>query len=235
MRGIHGCRARRTLRHWMSMRSILLATDRSPSASRRLRVRHRARRADRCVPARRRGRRDAWARCAALRSGARQEAHAASLHAVDEARRRNVPAGAIESTGDIVIGVLGAAESANADVIVVGSRGHGAVAAGVLGSVSNALLSRSTRPVMVVAAGAPTRTRSSRPYRRGSTRSSSPSTARTRPLRRSNSPSRWRPTSVPTCTWSLFTSLPRQDAAPRFRSTTWNGSTGRCASRSARP
>ena len=90
----------------------------------------------------------------ALRSGARHQAHAASLHAVGEARRRNVPAGAIESSGDVVLGVLGAAESANADVIVVGSRGHGAVAAGVLGSVSNALLSRSTRPVLVVAAGA---------------------------------------------------------------------------------
>lgn len=55
---------------------------------------------------------------------------------------RGEPAGAI----------IEAAEAHRAGMIVVGSRGRGALAASMLGSVSSAVAGRSTRPVMVVRA-----------------------------------------------------------------------------------
>ena len=45
------------------------------------------------------------------------------------------------------------ADSHDVDMIVVGSRGHGAVTATLLGSVSRGVLSESRRPVVVVRAG----------------------------------------------------------------------------------
>jgi nucleotide-binding universal stress UspA family protein len=38
----------------------------------------------------------------------------------------------------------------NADLIVVGSRGHGAITSALLGSVSRGILAESRRPVMIV-------------------------------------------------------------------------------------
>src|SRR4051812_10580857 len=106
-------------------------------------------------------------------------------------------------SGDVVHGVVGAAESANADLVVVGSRGHGGVSGVLLRSVSNALLSTSTRPLVVVPEG--TRDgRAERAWRSlvvavdGSAASSAPSSRRYA----------WRPRTERACTSSPFASLP---------------------------
>ena len=49
-----------------------------------------------------------------------------------------------------VDGILSIADKQNADLIVVGSRGRGAVGAALLGSVSRDLVRRAKRPVLVV-------------------------------------------------------------------------------------
>lgn len=54
--------------------------------------------------------------------------------------------------GDPVEGILELARSRDADLIVVGSRGLGAVKSLVLGSVSNAVLHHADRPVLVTKA-----------------------------------------------------------------------------------
>ena len=54
---------------------------------------------------------------------------------------------ALEAVAD---GILGVADALRADVIVVGSRGRGAVASAVLGSVSTEVLHRASVPVLVV-------------------------------------------------------------------------------------
>lgn len=51
--------------------------------------------------------------------------------------------------GDIAAVIAGIAEGAGADLIVVGSRGRGAVAGAVLGSVSHGLLGMSRLPILV--------------------------------------------------------------------------------------
>jgi len=52
--------------------------------------------------------------------------------------------------GDPADAVVGYADSQNVDLIVVGSRGHGALATALLGSVSRSVLSDSKRPVVIV-------------------------------------------------------------------------------------
>jgi nucleotide-binding universal stress UspA family protein len=52
--------------------------------------------------------------------------------------------------GDPVDEIVAFADSFEADLIVVGSRGHGALASALLGSVSRGILSETRRPVLVV-------------------------------------------------------------------------------------
>jgi len=52
--------------------------------------------------------------------------------------------------GDVVPQIVAYANVIDADLIVVGSRGHGPVASAVLGSVSRGLLREAGRPVLVV-------------------------------------------------------------------------------------
>ena len=57
--------------------------------------------------------------------------------------------------GNTVDEIVAYADSHNVDLIVVGSRGHGAIATALLGSVSRGILGESKRAVLVVRGGAP--------------------------------------------------------------------------------
>jgi nucleotide-binding universal stress UspA family protein len=73
-----------------------------------------------------------------LRSAAARARHAGLE--VETFRREGVPA----------IEIAAAADELDADLIVLGSRGRGAVRSAVMGSVSRGVLARSRRPVLVV-------------------------------------------------------------------------------------
>lgn len=66
------------------------------------------------------------------------------------AAERAVPATTKLLTGDAVDEIVAYADSQAVDLIVVGSRGHGAIASALLGSVSRGILRESKRPVLVV-------------------------------------------------------------------------------------
>jgi nucleotide-binding universal stress UspA family protein len=77
-------------------------------------------------------------------------ARAALDPAEAEARRVGVDYESDIVEGDPVACIAQAVRGWRADLVIVGSRGHGAVTSAVLGSVSRALLTRSPAPVMVV-------------------------------------------------------------------------------------
>ena len=56
--------------------------------------------------------------------------------------------------GDTIDEIVAHADSQDVDLIVVGSRGHGAIANALLGSVSRGILGESKRPVLIVRAAA---------------------------------------------------------------------------------
>jgi nucleotide-binding universal stress UspA family protein len=78
-----------------------------------------------------------------------------ALHAaVEIAAMKGLEAKAELLTGNAADAIVAYADSVDADLIVVGSRGHGAIAGALLGSVSRSVLREATRPVLVVRAAA---------------------------------------------------------------------------------
>jgi nucleotide-binding universal stress UspA family protein len=73
--------------------------------------------------------------------------------AVVYAAEHGIPAGTTLLSGDTVDEIVACADSLDADLIVVGSRGHGAFSTALLGSVSRGVLHESKRPVLVVRGG----------------------------------------------------------------------------------
>jgi nucleotide-binding universal stress UspA family protein len=67
-----------------------------------------------------------------------------------EAARRGVLCDSEILEGDIAAGIIDAARYRGADLVVVGSRGHGALASALIGSVSRAVMTHSPVPVMIV-------------------------------------------------------------------------------------
>jgi nucleotide-binding universal stress UspA family protein len=79
-----------------------------------------------------------------------QRARAALDEAEAEADRRGVPHDSEIVEGDAVACIVEIARHRKADLVIVGSRGHGAFTSALIGSVSRELLSRSPVPVMIV-------------------------------------------------------------------------------------
>lgn len=83
-------------------------------------------------------------------------AEAAVREAVEAARDARVPArGQVLPVGEIAGQIVDAARDVDAGLIVVGSRGHGAVLGTLLGSVSRGVVRRADRPVLVAKARVP--------------------------------------------------------------------------------
>ncbi len=72
------------------------------------------------------------------------------LEAAKTASDYGVPATTKLLVGNPADEIVAYADSNDVDLIVVGSRGHGAIASALLGSVSHAVLREARRPVLVV-------------------------------------------------------------------------------------
>lgn len=70
--------------------------------------------------------------------------------AMDLAKERGIEARTAMLRGDVVDEIVAYADTIDAELIVVGSRGHGAIASALLGSVSRGVLHEARRPVLVV-------------------------------------------------------------------------------------
>jgi nucleotide-binding universal stress UspA family protein len=70
--------------------------------------------------------------------------------AVELAEERGLSSGSRLLVGEPAKQIVDYANSIDADLIVVGSRGHGAISSALLGSVSRGILHAAKRPVLVV-------------------------------------------------------------------------------------
>jgi len=80
---------------------------------------------------------------------------ASLVQAAELAAEHGVPVETLVLRGNTVDEIVACADSLDVDLIVVGSRGHGALASALLGSVSRGVLRESRRPVLVVRGGVP--------------------------------------------------------------------------------
>lgn len=83
--------------------------------------------------------------------------------AADTAAERGVIATTAMLQGRAAHELVAFADAHDVDLIVLGSRGHGAVASALLGSVSHGVVHESTRPVLIVPGPAPGRAAARRP------------------------------------------------------------------------
>jgi nucleotide-binding universal stress UspA family protein len=81
----------------------------------------------------------------------RERAEEIASAAAADAEARGVTATPHVVTGEPAHAICVAAEELNADIVVMGSRGHGAITSALLGSVSRAVSKECSRPVTVVA------------------------------------------------------------------------------------